>query len=47
MGIDPKKIFFCSIMPCTAKKYEIKQRDNAVEGCYDVDASISVRELGR
>ena len=47
MGIDPKKIFFCSIMPCTAKKYEIRQRDNAINGLYDVDASISVRELGR
>ena len=47
MGIDPKKIFFWSIMPCTAKKYEIRQRDNAINGLYDVDASISVRELGR
>ena len=48
-GIDPKNIVSVSIMPCTAKKYEI-QRDNmngAGEDLMDNDYSLTTRELGR
>ena len=45
MGIDPKDIFVVSIMPCTAKKYEV-QRPNMKEGDYaDIDVSLTTREL--
>ncbi len=47
-GIDPKDIYVVSIMPCTAKKFEINREDqSAVEGCKDVDAALTTRELGR
>ena len=48
MGIDPKKIFMVSIMPCTAKKFEIS-RDNTMSasGQQDVDISLTTRELIR
>ncbi|MDD7354326.1 MAG: NADH-dependent [FeFe] hydrogenase, group A6 [Oscillospiraceae bacterium] len=47
-GIDPKDIFVVSAMPCTAKKYEAQRKDHtAVEGLYDIDAVITVRELAR
>lgn len=48
-GIDPEKIVSVSIMPCTAKKYEI-QRDNmngAGENLMDNDYTLTTRELGR
>jgi NADP-reducing hydrogenase subunit HndD len=48
VGIDPKDIYVVSIMPCTAKKYEIKRPDQqAVQGLYDVDAVLTTRELAR
>ncbi len=48
MGIDPKDIFVVSAMPCTAKKFEAQRKDHtAVEGLYDIDAVITVRELAR
>ncbi len=47
-GIDPKDIFVVSIMPCTAKKYEIRRPDQmAVDGLWDIDVSITTRELAR
>ena len=47
MGIDPKDLFVVSVMPCTAKKYEIQRPDmEAVPGCKDIDVSITTRELG-
>ena len=39
-GIAPEDIFVVSIMPCTAKKFEIKR-----EGHEDVDVSLTTREL--
>jgi len=47
-GIDPKKIFCVSIMPCTAKKYEagVSVLNDAC-GESDVDASLTTRELVR
>ncbi len=47
MEIDPKKMFVVSVMPCTAKKFEV-QRPELGTDCYsDVDVSITTRELAR
>ncbi|MBN1904342.1 MAG: iron hydrogenase small subunit [Deltaproteobacteria bacterium] len=47
-GIDPKKIFMVSIMPCTAKKYEISRtKDMSASGIQDTDAVLTTRELSR
>ena len=46
-GVDPKNIFCVSVMPCTAKKFEIGRENEAASGYPDVDASITTRELGR
>lgn len=46
-GIDPKDIVVVSVMPCIAKKFEIK-RDNQGQGdIVDVDISITTRELAK
>ena len=48
MNIDPAKIFMVSIMPCTAKKYEIHRfKDMYSSGYQDVDLSLTTRELVR
>lgn len=48
MGIDPKKIFMVSIMPCTAKKYEIERsKEMFSSGTQDIDVSLTTRELSR
>ena len=48
MGYDPKDIFVVSIMPCTAKKFEVQREDmSAAEGCVDVDVALTTRELAR
>jgi NADH-quinone oxidoreductase subunit G len=47
MGLDPKKIFMVSIMPCTAKKYEIGRSENMHStGQQDTDVVLTTRELG-
>ena len=46
-GIDPKNIFVVSVMPCTAKKFEIDRPEMEVNGYRDVDAVITTRELAR
>lgn len=46
-GIDPKKIFTVSVMPCVAKKFEAKRDELKVDGLADVDAVITTRELAR
>ena len=47
-GIDPKDIYVVSIMPCTAKKYEVKRPEQRMaNGCMPVDASLTTRELAR
>jgi len=45
-GIDPKDIFVVSVMPCTAKKDEKERSQLSRDGIKDVDAVITVRELG-
>ena len=46
-GIDPKDIFVVSVMPCTAKKFEITREDQNAAGVPDVDVVITTRELAR
>ena len=47
-GIDPKDIVVVSIMPCTAKKYEVAREEQRLKnGCMPVDISLTTRELGR
>jgi NADP-reducing hydrogenase subunit HndD len=47
MGIDPKKIFVVSVMPCTAKKFEAQRPELSATGLPDVDVVITTRELAR
>lgn len=47
MGLDPKDIVMVSIMPCTAKKFEIGRDDQSAAGVPDVDFALTTRELGR
>lgn len=47
-GLDPKKIFVISVMPCSAKKEEIKLPDmNSACGNPDVDVVLTTREMCR
>ncbi len=49
MGMDPRNIVSVSVMPCTAKKFEVGRDDMcaAGEGIPDMDISITTRELAR
>jgi len=47
MGWNPKDIVSVSIMPCTAKKFEIGRDDQAAAGVADVDYALTTRELAR
>ena len=48
MAIDPAKIRVISVMPCTAKKWEItRSKDMSSSGYQDVDVSLTTRELAR
>lgn len=46
-GIDPQSIYVVSVMPCTAKKYEIDRPEMEVDGLRDVDAVLTTRGLAR
>ncbi|MEE0682337.1 MAG: NADH-dependent [FeFe] hydrogenase, group A6 [Candidatus Gastranaerophilaceae bacterium] len=46
-GLDPRELFIVSIMPCTAKKFEIIRPEMGREGYRDVDANLTTRELAR
>lgn len=45
--IDPKNLVVVSVMPCTAKKFEVEREDQAAAGVQDVDIAITTRELAR
>lgn len=49
MGLDPRNIYCVSVMPCTAKKFEIGRPDQSAagDGIPDVDVAITTRELAR
>ncbi len=46
-GLDPKDVFVVSIMPCTAKKFEVLRPELSQNGLPDNDVSITSRELAR
>ncbi len=46
-GIDPKDIVSVSIMPCTAKKFEVGRDNQSAAGVPDVDVALTTRELAR
>jgi len=47
-NLDPRKMRMVSIMPCTAKKYEImRSQDMFASGYQDIDVSLTTRELAR
>lgn len=46
-NIDPDSICMISVMPCTAKKYEVQRPEMEVDGRRDVDAVLTTRELAR
>ena len=46
-GLDPRVIFVVSVMPCTAKKFEIQRPEMGRDGYRDVDANLTTRELAR
>jgi NADP-reducing hydrogenase subunit HndD len=47
MGLKPEDIVSVSVMPCTAKKFEIGRDDQDANGSPDVDYTITTRELAR
>jgi NADP-reducing hydrogenase subunit HndD len=47
MGIDPKDIVSVSVMPCTAKKFEIGRDNQSAAGVPDVDVALTTREISR
>ncbi len=47
-GLDPATIYQVSIMPCTAKKWELERTDEMrASGHPDVDIALTTRELAR
>ena len=46
-NIDPENIVVVSIMPCTAKKFEVKRDGQDAAGVPDVDIALTTRELAR
>lgn len=49
MGIDPADIYVVSVMPCTAKKFEVGRDDMSAagDGIPDVDVALTTREIAR
>ena len=47
MDLKPEDIVSVSVMPCTAKKFEVGRDDQDANGVPDVDYSLTTRELAR
>jgi len=47
IGVDPKDMYVVSVMPCTAKKYEIVRPEMQNNGVPNVDAVLTTRELAK
>ena len=47
IGVDPKDMYVVSVMPCTAKKFEISRHEMCNNGVPNVDAVLTTRELGQ
>ena len=45
-GVEPRRIFSVSIMPCTAKKFEAGRAEMRQDHVPDVDVVLTTRELG-
>ena len=46
-GIDPASIYSVSVMPCTAKKFEVTRPEMGRDGNPDIDAVVTTRELAQ
>ena len=46
-NIDPKDLFVVSVIPCSAKKFEVTREEQFRDGMEDVDVALTTRELGR
>ena len=46
-GINPKDLFVVSVIPCTAKKFEITREEQKSMGYQDVDVSLTTREIAK
>lgn len=47
ISVDPKDMFVVSVMPCTAKKYEINRHEMKNNDFPNIDAVLTTRELGQ
>ncbi len=47
LKVQPQRLFFVSIMPCNAKKYEARRPEFNREGLADVDAVLTTTEVIR
>jgi NADH-quinone oxidoreductase subunit G/NADP-reducing hydrogenase subunit HndD len=47
IGVDPKDMFVVSVMPCTAKKFEVNRHEMMNDGNPNVDAVLTTRELAQ
>ncbi|HPF86596.1 MAG TPA: NADH-dependent [FeFe] hydrogenase, group A6 [Candidatus Limiplasma sp.] len=47
IGVKPEDINVVSVMPCTAKKFEINRHEMFNNGVPNVDAVLTTRELGK
>ena len=47
IGVDPKDIYMVSVMPCTAKKFEITRPEMVNDGVPNIDAVLTTRELAK
>lgn len=47
INVDPESMYVVSVMPCTAKKFEITRPELMNGGMRNVDAVLTVRELAR
>lgn len=45
--IDPKNIIVVSVMPCTAKKYDVDKPEEKINDLSPIDYVLTTRELGR
>jgi len=46
-SLDPEKMYTVSIMPCTAKKFEMSREEMENRGVRNIDAVLTTRELGQ
>ncbi len=46
-GIDPNDLFVVSVIPCTAKKFEVTRQEAMTFDFQDVDVALTTRELAK